>query len=117
MAAGCSRPSGPAERAAEQDRAEGALYGLAIGDALGMPTQSLPREQIVARYGELIPGFLPGPPGHPLAAGLAAGATTDDTEQALLLAGLVTESGWPVGLGVFARRRARRAARPARCHR
>ncbi|MDQ1691831.1 MAG: hypothetical protein QOD87_1939, partial [Pseudonocardiales bacterium] len=24
-------------------RALGALYGLAIGDALGMPTQSLPR--------------------------------------------------------------------------
>ena len=38
-------------------RAAGALYGLAVGDALGMPTQSLPREQIVASYGALIDGF------------------------------------------------------------
>ena len=30
-----------------QSRAAGALYGLAIGDALGMPTQLLPRPQIV----------------------------------------------------------------------
>ena len=34
-----------------RSRALGALYGLAIGDALGMPTQSLPRAQIVAQYG------------------------------------------------------------------
>ena len=33
------------------DRALGALYGLAIGDALGMPTQMLSRERIVARFG------------------------------------------------------------------
>jgi len=30
-----------------QDRARGALYGLAIGDALGMPTQLLSRPQII----------------------------------------------------------------------
>jgi ADP-ribosylglycohydrolase len=33
---------------AARSRAAGALYGLAIGDALGMPTQSLPRAEIVA---------------------------------------------------------------------
>ena len=27
-----------------RDRALGALYGLAVGDALGMPTQALPRD-------------------------------------------------------------------------
>ncbi len=71
------------------DRARGALYGLAIGDALGMPTQSLPREEIASRWGPLLTGFEPAPPGHPVAAGLPAGAVTDDTEQAVLLAGLL----------------------------
>ena len=33
-------------------RARGALYGLAIGDALGMPTQMLSRAQIRARWGD-----------------------------------------------------------------
>jgi ADP-ribosylglycohydrolase len=70
-------------------RARGALYGLAIGDALGMPTQMLSRQQIRARWGELLTGFEPAPPGHPIAAGMPAGAVTDDTEQAILLARLL----------------------------
>lgn len=72
-------------------RARGALYGLAIGDALGMPTQMLSRAQIVARWGGLLPGFEPAPPGHPIAAGLPAGAITDDTEQAVLLGRLLVK--------------------------
>jgi ADP-ribosylglycohydrolase len=74
-------------------RAEGALYGLAIGDALGMPTQSLPRALIVERYGEVLDGFYPAPEDQPLAAGMPAGAVTDDTDQAVLLARLVVASG------------------------
>jgi ADP-ribosylglycohydrolase len=74
-------------------RAVGALYGLAIGDALGMPTQSLSRAEIVARYGGLVATFRAGAPGHPLAAGLPAGTVTDDTEQAVLLGWLVAEGG------------------------
>jgi ADP-ribosylglycohydrolase len=70
-------------------RARGALYGLAIGDALGMPTQMLSRPQIVARWGGLLTGFEPAPPGHPIAAGLPAGTVTDDTEQAVLLGRLL----------------------------
>jgi ADP-ribosylglycohydrolase len=72
-----------------QDRAAGALYGLAVGDALGMPTESLPRCEIVARYGPLLEELEPGPPDQPLAPGLPAGTVTDDTEQALLLAHLI----------------------------
>ena len=72
-------------------RARGALYGLALGDALGMPTQMLSREQIRDRWGELLPGFEPAPPGHPIAAGLPAGAVTDDTEQAVLLGRLLVK--------------------------
>ena len=70
-------------------RARGALYGLAIGDALGMPTQMLSRAEIVARWGPFLTGFEPAPPGHPIAAGMPAGAVTDDTEQAVLLGRLL----------------------------
>jgi ADP-ribosylglycohydrolase len=85
-------------------RAAGALYGLAVGDALGMPTQSLPRAQIVARYGRLLAEFQPGPSDQPLAAGLPAGTVTDDTEQAVLLANLIIECGGVLDAAELARR-------------
>lgn len=72
------------------DRALGALTGLAVGDALGMPTQSLPREVILARYGTLT-GFEPGGPDQPIAPNMPAGSVTDDTEQALLIGRLLVE--------------------------
>jgi ADP-ribosylglycohydrolase len=75
------------------ERARGALHGLAVGDALGMPTESMPRHRIVERYGLLVDRFHPAPPGHPIAAGLPAGSVTDDTEQAVLLGRLLAESG------------------------
>jgi ADP-ribosylglycohydrolase len=86
-----------------RSRALGALYGLALGDALGMPTQSLPRAEIVARYGAVVGGFRPGPGGHPLAAGLPAGSVTDDTEQAVLLARLVVAGRGEVDAAALAR--------------
>lgn len=80
-------------------RARGALYGLAIGDALGMPTQMLSRRAIVERWGGFLTGFEPAPPDHPIAAGLPAGAVTDDTEQAVLVGRLLVK-----GHGVIAPR-------------
>jgi ADP-ribosylglycohydrolase len=77
-------------------RARGALYGLAIGDALGMPTQLLSRREITERWGALLHGFEPAPPGHPIAAGMPAGAVTDDTEQAVLLGRLLVRGGGAV---------------------
>jgi ADP-ribosylglycohydrolase len=79
-----------------ETRARGAMYGLAVGDALGMPTQMLSREQIRARWGDLLPGFEPAPPGHPIAGGLPAGTVTDDTEQAVLLARLLIQGNGTV---------------------
>jgi ADP-ribosylglycohydrolase len=87
-----------------QSRAAGAMYGLAVGDALGMPTQSLPRARIVASYGGLLGGFEPAPPDHPLAPGMPAGSVTDDTEQALLIARLLIEGGGRVDPAELARR-------------
>ncbi|WP_171180437.1 ADP-ribosylglycohydrolase family protein [Ruegeria sp. HKCCD8929] len=67
------------------DRAYGALIGMAIGDALGMPSQTMSPEQICRHYGQ-ITGFVAPYPNHPVSHGLSAGQVTDDTEQALMLA-------------------------------
>ncbi|HEX7350838.1 ADP-ribosylglycohydrolase family protein [Brachybacterium sp.] len=75
-------------RPSQEEAAIGALTGLALGDALGMPTQSLPRARIRDRFGR-IEGLLDGPDDQPIAPGMPAGSITDDTEQALLLAELV----------------------------
>jgi ADP-ribosylglycohydrolase len=70
-----------------RDRAIGALTGLAVGDALGMPTQSLPREAVRARYG-VLHGFHPGPDDNEISRGQPAGRVTDDTDQAVMLGNL-----------------------------
>src|SRR2546421_120354 len=81
---------GPVTAPSEFERALGALYGLAIGDALGMPTQLLSPEDVDRRFGS-ITWFQPAPDDHPIAAGLPAGHVTDDTEQALLIARLLID--------------------------
>jgi len=67
------------------DRALGALAGVAIGDAMGMPTQTLSRAQIGLSYG-VITDLTDAVSGQPVSAGLMAGTVTDDMEQSLLLA-------------------------------
>ena len=69
-------------------RAYGALAGLALGDALGMPTQAMSPQQIRAVYGH-ITGLVDGDASQPYAPGMPAGSVTDDTEQALLVASLL----------------------------
>ena len=66
-------------------RAYGALAGLALGDALGMPTQEMSPAQIRAVYGR-ITGLVDGDASQPYAPGMPAGSVTDDTYQALALA-------------------------------
>jgi ADP-ribosylglycohydrolase len=85
----------------ERDRAIGALAGLALGDALGMPTQSMSRERIASRYGH-VATLLDAAPDQPIAPGMPAGSITDDTEQALLLAGLLIDGAGRVDATAFA---------------
>lgn len=80
--------SSPAPTA--QDRAHGALLGLALGDALGMPTQSLPHERIATLHGR-VERLVDAADDQPIAPGMPAGSITDDTEQALLLARLLLD--------------------------
>jgi ADP-ribosylglycohydrolase len=67
-------------------KAYGCLAGLALGDALGMPTEFLTPERIAAEYGPL-KGLVRAAAWHPHAA-LPFASTTDDTAQALALAGI-----------------------------
>ena len=63
------------------DRAAGALYGLALGDALGAPTEFCSFEQIVRRWGADGP---PEPVGTPA-------RVTDDTQMALAVGDALLE--------------------------
>jgi ADP-ribosyl-[dinitrogen reductase] hydrolase len=70
------------------DRYAGTLLGLACGDALGGPAEFLSREQINERYPDGI---------NELVGGgwldLEPGEVTDDTQQTLILARALTETG------------------------
>jgi ADP-ribosylglycohydrolase len=78
-----------------KDRAHGALLGLAIGDALGMPTQYLPRETIAKRYG-VLDTFVDAPDDNVISKGQPAGRVTDDTDQAVILGRLLIEGNGTV---------------------
>jgi ADP-ribosylglycohydrolase len=68
------------------EHAHGCLAGVALGDALGMPTSMLDPDNIRELFPAGIEGFEPAPKGHPLHDGMVAGQVTDDTEQTLVLA-------------------------------
>ncbi|WP_339420929.1 ADP-ribosylglycohydrolase family protein [Pseudomonas sp. RL_105y_Pfl1_103] len=84
-------------------RALGAFYGLALGDALGMPTQSLSREQVRARFGA-ITGLEDAGADQPIAPNMPAGSITDDTEQAILVGELLVEGQGTIEPTVLAQR-------------
>lgn len=62
----------------------GCLYGQAIGDALGMPSELWTQNHVRAFFG-VIDDFLPGPQENIAAATFSAGQFTDDTQQAIAL--------------------------------
>ena len=70
-----------------QDRAEGALLGLACGDALGRPVEFRSPGAIEAEHGTLTEMVGNGTHSKP------AGTITDDTEQALCIARSLVKRG------------------------
>ena len=75
------------------DRFRGCLYGVAVGDALGMPTEGYTAEEIRSKFG-IVRDMMPAPEGH-FHTGLLAGRFTDDTEETLMLAeSLIEASGF-----------------------
>jgi ADP-ribosyl-[dinitrogen reductase] hydrolase len=72
------------------NRFTGSIVGFAVGDALGMPTQFLTRDQIRRYYGKAIAGFTKAHPGH-ASDFLPAGSFTDDTQMMLATAECLVE--------------------------
>ena len=66
------------------DRARGALYGLAIGDALGMPTQFMSHEEVGDSFG-VIDGFRAALPGAEVQAFEDAGHYVLEDKHAVLV--------------------------------
>ncbi|MDN8599540.1 ADP-ribosylglycohydrolase family protein [Citrobacter sp. S2-9] len=72
------------------ERILGALYGQALGDAMGMPSELWPRTRVKAHFG-WIDRFLPGPEENNAACYFARAEFTDDTSMALCLADALLE--------------------------
>ena len=69
----------------------GCLYGVAIGDAMGMPTTFYTPDEIKRRFG-FVEKFLDAPRGHPIHDGYVAGQVTDDTELTVVIANTIIEN-------------------------
>ena len=74
-----------------KDRIYGCLAGLALGDALGMPTEMLTPEEIKAEFG-WVDRLVRAPAWHPHK-GFAPGQITDDTGQALAIVHAIGDDG------------------------
>lgn len=81
----------------------GALLGVSLGDAMGMPVEGWSRERIRSQVGE-IRDFLPGQDGNEISAGFLPYETTDDTAVTMLVAQLILETdGSPEPLALVQR--------------
>lgn len=67
-----------------RDKILGVLYGMAIGDAMGMPPELWSRKRVLDTYGE-ITDFLDGHPDNEISFQYKKGNFTDDTSQALTI--------------------------------
>jgi len=85
-----------------ESRARGCLAGVAIGDAMGMPTEFMARDEIKERFG-YITSFRAPFKDHPLVSDLRRGQVTDDTQQTLLMAETIIEKK-KVSPNIFAKK-------------
>ena len=73
-----------------KNKSVGCLVGLAIGDALGMPTEGIGKTLLKELYGGAVQGYENPSPHYPNSH-LKAGQWTDDTRQAIALAKSLNE--------------------------
>lgn len=78
----------------EYDKILGTLYGQAIGDAMGMPSELWPIEKIQKYFSKPIVNFLDGPQENDIAKNYRAGEFTDDTGQALAILDALIGTNW-----------------------
>lgn len=69
----------------------GVLYGMAIGDAMGMPPELWSRAHLIEKYG-VIEDFLDGPAENEISYQYKRGQYTDDTAQALVIVDSLVET-------------------------
>lgn len=67
-----------------RNKIAGAIYGMALGDAMGMPSELWGREKVRKYFGK-IEGLLDGPKENSVACNYKKGQFTDDTGQALVI--------------------------------
>lgn len=83
--------TGQPPMASTENRILGCLYGQAIGDAMGMPSELWTKNKVVDYFG-WIDDFLPGPEENIAANEFSAGEFTDDTSQCVALMDAVIEA-------------------------
>ncbi|UQS84241.1 ADP-ribosylglycohydrolase family protein [Bombilactobacillus thymidiniphilus] len=76
------------------DNILGTLYGQAIGDAMGMPTELWSQEQIAQAFPQGITNFVAGPATNDIARYFDRGEYTDDTNQALVILDSLIQTEW-----------------------
>ena len=67
-----------------KDKILGVLYGMAIGDAMGMPPELWSRKKVLAKY-KKITDFMEGDPENEISYQYHRGNFTDDTSQAITI--------------------------------
>lgn len=75
------------------DKILGTLYGMAIGDSMGMPPELWSRRRLIETYG-VIKDFLDGPADNEISYQYKRGQFTDDTAQALVIVDSLIETNF-----------------------
>ena len=76
-----------------KSKVAGTIYGMALGDAMGMPSELWGRERVRNYFGK-IEGFLDGPKENEVACNYTKGQFTDDTRQALVILDSLIETNF-----------------------
>lgn len=76
-----------------RDRITGMFLGVAIGDALYMPTEIFGPKKIREVFGGRVTTYFDAPPHHPFQKDLKAGMWTDDTQLTLVMAEAIIAKG------------------------
>ena len=77
-----------------RDKIAGALYGMALGDAMGMPAELWGRERARKFFGGKITEFIDGPKENDVAFNYNKAQFTDDTGQAMVLLDSLKETDY-----------------------
>lgn len=77
-----------------ENRIAGALYGMALGDAMGMPAELWGRKRARRFFGGRIQELIDGPKENDVAFNYEKGQFTDDTGQALVLLDSIASTGY-----------------------